>query len=289
MLPSRETRTVSPPGLTFDEAIRAIRADPRCATLVQDVYLGPDVDDSARRFRESVEFDEVCRVLGPRLRDAVVLDIGSGVGIAARAFASAGAGRIYALEPDDSDHVGRRAFRRGTVPSNVHAVGAVGERLPVASASVDIVYCRQVLHHIPDLRAAMMEAARVLRPGGVLLACREHVVDDERQKAKFLRDHPVHRLAGGENAYRLDEYVSAIVGAGLRLEWAKGQWGSPINAYPVVRTRAEFEDYAGVLLRRRLGAVGAVFAVVPGTRALVRKWLNRRWAGRPYTFLATRP
>lgn len=280
---------MSPHPHSFDDAIRAIRADPHCATLVQDVYLGPDVDDSARRFRESVEFEEVCRVLGARLPGAVVLDIGSGVGIAARAFARMGARDVHALEPDDSDLVGQRAFQRGAVPPNVHIVGAVGEQLPLKSGSVDIVYCRQVLHHIPDLRAATVECARVLRPGGVLLACREHVVDDEQQKARFLRDHPVHRLAGGENAYRLDEYVSAIVGAGLRLEWAKGQWESPINAYPVVRTHAEFEDYAGVLLRRRLGAAGALLAVVPGTRALVRRWLNRCWPGRPYTFLATRP
>jgi hypothetical protein len=37
----------------------------------------------------------------------------------------------------------------------------------------------------------------------VLLATREHVVDDPAQHAEFLARHPVHQLAGGENAFSL--------------------------------------------------------------------------------------
>src|SRR5205085_467197 len=43
------------------------------------------------------------------------------------------------------------------------------ERLPFAAGSFDLVLGHAVLHHIPDLRRAFAEFARVLAPGGTLL------------------------------------------------------------------------------------------------------------------------
>jgi len=42
--------------------------------------------------------------------------------------------------------------------------------LPVCAASFDVVAFSSVLHHVPDRRAALAEAARVLRPGGWVFA-----------------------------------------------------------------------------------------------------------------------
>lgn len=77
-------------------------------------------------------------------------------------------------------------------------MGGARSWVPLVDSSIDIVYARQVLHHAAELERLMSEVARVLRPGGVLMACREHVVDSESQKQAFLNSHPVHRLAGGE-------------------------------------------------------------------------------------------
>lgn len=49
-------------------------------------------------------------------------------------------------------------------------VNCRGEALPLATASHDLVYCSDVLEHIRDDLAAMQEIARVLKPGGYLLA-----------------------------------------------------------------------------------------------------------------------
>lgn len=46
-----------------------------------------------------------------------------------------------------------------------HLVG-VAEDLPLADASVDLVWCRDVLSHVADLPRAFAEMRRVLRPGG---------------------------------------------------------------------------------------------------------------------------
>lgn len=42
--------------------------------------------------------------------------------------------------------------------------------LPIATASVDVAYSFKVLAHIPDIEGAMREMARIVRPGGWVLA-----------------------------------------------------------------------------------------------------------------------
>jgi ubiquinone/menaquinone biosynthesis C-methylase UbiE len=42
--------------------------------------------------------------------------------------------------------------------------------LPIADGSVDVAYSFKVLAHIPDITGAMREMARVVRPGGYVLA-----------------------------------------------------------------------------------------------------------------------
>lgn len=45
-------------------------------------------------------------------------------------------------------------------------IAAIGERLPYADASFDVVFSNEVLEHVQDDREACREIARVLRPGG---------------------------------------------------------------------------------------------------------------------------
>jgi SAM-dependent methyltransferase len=272
------------------EAIGVLREDPRHAQLVRDSYLGEDVRESAERFSGSAEFADVLALAGSRLPGGMVLDVGAGNGIASFALARSGARVVFALEPDLSTTVGLGALRSLVAGMPVHAVCALGETMPLRSGSVDLVYVRQVLHHASDLRELVSECARVLKPGGLLLACREHVVDDERQLAEFLRRHPVHQLAGGENAFRLSEYLQAIEGSGLRIDRVLRPWDSIINAFPGVRTTEELQRQPSLILRRNLGVLGAFVSRMPGARPAVRAYLNRRREpGRLYTFVATKP
>lgn len=274
--------------IPLDEAIRRLRADPAWAGLVRDAYLGRDVRDSADRFAGSGEWAEVLRLLDGKVAGATVVDLGAGTGIATVAFAGAGAGRVIAVEPDPSDEVGRGALMRLEPPPVVEVIGAVGEGIPLPDAIADVVYCRQVLHHATDLDAMVGEMARILKPDGVFLACREHVVDDDAQMQAFLAAHPVNVLAGGEGAFRLDEYRAAIDRAGLRLVTELGPWDSVINAFPHVRSSRALDRYAARLLRRRYGVLGRVAARIPPARWLEWRRIKRPTPGRMYTFVAAK-
>ena len=99
----------------------------------------------------------------------------------------------------------------------INVVEEFGEQLPFGDASFDFVHCRQVLHHARDLPQLCKEIGRVLKPGGMMMATREHVISCNADRQTFLDSHPLHKLYGGENAFLLDEYVQAITGGGINL------------------------------------------------------------------------
>jgi len=56
-----------------------------------------------------------------------------------------------------------------------------------------------------------------------------------------LKNHPLHQLYGGENAYLLEEYKSAIQTGGIKIESILNPFASDINLFPdtvaTVKTR----------------------------------------------------
>ena len=63
--------------------------------------------------------------------------------------------------------------------------------LPFPSATADFVTIHQVLHYLDDPGRALIEASRILKPGGRLL-----VVDFAPHELEHLRDQHAHRRLG---------------------------------------------------------------------------------------------
>jgi ubiquinone/menaquinone biosynthesis C-methylase UbiE/DNA-binding transcriptional ArsR family regulator len=64
-------------------------------------------------------------------------------------------------------------------------------QLPYGERSFDLITLHQVLHYLEDPSSAVVEAARVLRPGGKLV-----IVDFAPHALEFLRDDHQHRRLG---------------------------------------------------------------------------------------------
>jgi SAM-dependent methyltransferase len=271
----------------FDEVLRSFRANPEYAQFVMDNYWDSDTLAAAKRFASSVEFSECFHRIAQITWPSVVLDLGAGSGIATYAFLKKGVRHVYALEPDPSPLVGRGAIRRITKGMPCTILDSEGENIPLADGTVDVVYARQVMHHARDLVLMAQECARVLRDGGVLLVCREHVADNARQKERFLANHAVHGFTGAENAYSLQEYLRSLDLAGFAISEVIRPWDSAINLYPAARTPADVERLPADILAKRAGAPAALLRRVPGSPSIVRLLLrHRRVPGRLYSFLA---
>jgi SAM-dependent methyltransferase len=149
---------------TSERAIRTAPAAPHRATLGRSVRL-------LRAFRrEQTDPDYFYGLLARdtvaqlatyvQLRDASVLDVGSGAGYFTRALRAAGA-RCAGVECDAGELSAAGAPPRGSILGSAL-------RLPFRSGAVDVCFSSNVLEHVPEPWRMADEMVRVTRPGGII-------------------------------------------------------------------------------------------------------------------------
>jgi ubiquinone/menaquinone biosynthesis C-methylase UbiE len=127
------------------------------ASANRATYSGREADTSWR--------EAVLGLVDPVSAD--VVDIGCGGGTYTRAWHDAGAATVTGV--DFSGPILEAAREsHGDLPG-VDFRSGEATATGLADASADIVFERALIHHVPDLFAVAAEAARLLRPGGVLL------------------------------------------------------------------------------------------------------------------------
>jgi len=144
-------------------------------------------------------------------RFAHLLDLGTGTGWMLSVLADRAETMTGFDVNADMLALARARLEEGSVPA--HAELRQGDilALPEEDGVADAAVIHQVLHFLTDPGAALVEAARVLAPGGRLL-----VVDFARHDLEFLREQHAHRRLGFER-----EEIDALAGAaGLApLDW----------------------------------------------------------------------
>jgi ubiquinone/menaquinone biosynthesis C-methylase UbiE len=103
-------------------------------------------------------------LLGEARTGERVLDLGCGAGRFLGALREAGADPVGV---ELAEGALERA-RRNVPGAELHLLAPGGE-IPLEDASVDLVWCSEVLEHVPDTAGVLSEARRVLRTGGRLL------------------------------------------------------------------------------------------------------------------------
>ncbi len=174
----------TPPTMSSDTApgpdlveVNKVFHDHECAYYDERFAI---VHDAASARRASAEVEGL---LGRPLRAGeIVLDAGCGTGWLAAGLRRARPD-VVVIGSDLSAGMLGRARAAGGWP----LVQADGTRLPVRAGSVDVLVCRGVLHHLPDVPAALAEWRRVLRPAGAVVLSSEPTPTVERHGAVLVR------------------------------------------------------------------------------------------------------
>jgi SAM-dependent methyltransferase len=262
--------------ISWEAAVERLRRDPAQRALVEACYYDDPLLAAAQRYHASVEWQAVSALIGSA-RSRTALELGAGRGIASFALAKDG-WRVTAVEPDTSAVVGSEAIRSLSDEAglSIQIETRWGEQLPFEAQTFDLVFVRAVLHHAHDLPQFCLEAARVLKPGGHFLAIREHVISRDEDVTPFRAAHPLHHLYGGENAFRLNQYLDAITNAGLTVARVFNPYASDINLAPQSRE----------MMLRGQPAWWRSLPQPIGLRLLERAGARSQAPGRLYSFLA---
>jgi len=217
--------------ISWEAAVSWLMNQPDKQQLVRDCYYDPSVQQAAERYYESPEWQAISKLVPDS--KGFAMDLGAGRGIASYALARDG-WQVAALEPDNSELVGAGAIKtlafENSLPISVSQ--EFGERINFDSGTFDLVFARQVLHHANDLEQLCAELFRVLKPGGTLIAVRDHVISSKKDLAAFFDVHPLHSLYGGENAYTSHEYLAALKKSGFKVQKILRSFDSVINFAP---------------------------------------------------------
>ena len=199
--------------------MRSSRAEPYNDVVIYERYVLPRLLDLA--MRNEVVAAERARLI-PRAT-GTVLEIGIGSGLNLPFYGRA-VERLYAIDPRRQMWaLARHRLSRVSFP--VEFVEASAERIPMNDQTVDTAVTTWTLCSIPDPRLAVLELARVLRPGGQLLFVEHGLAPDSRVVRWQDRLNPLwKRIAGGCHLNR--KIDTLLLDGGFRLAESEPSYGT---------------------------------------------------------------
>ncbi len=270
--------------MSWEETIVHIREQSDYRQLVEDAYYSKDPLKSFQKFYQGEEYHatKACFEKYGSFLGYKILDLGAGHGMSSVALAKDGYD-VCAVEPDDSSIVGVSAILKLQSLVEVppfKVIQSKVENLEIEEGSFDIVYARQAMHHADHLNNFVKKAYTCLKPGGLFMTARDHVIN-EGQLDEFQKTHSLHKFYQGEVAYTLKEYLSAFRESEFKLKKVFKPYDSPINYYP--KTTDQLKEKVSKL------TFGQSSEIIFKCAQKYLNYKNRNIPGRLYSFILEKP
>jgi SAM-dependent methyltransferase len=121
-----------------------------------------------------------------------VLDLGCGAGDSVEQFRSLNPGVSWlGVDLERSPEVATRTR------TDAEFRTFDGRSIPADDASIDVVYCKQVLEHVAEPRPLIADVARVLRPGGLFMGSTSQLEPYHSLSVGNITPYGLARLAAG--------------------------------------------------------------------------------------------
>lgn len=132
----------------------------------------------ASRWAHEGWFQQMLSILGER-EPGSVADVGCGGGIYSRAWRELGASQVIGIDSSiQMIEDGRAATNDPAIQFRVANAYETG----IDANHCDVVFSRAVIHHLENYAAAMAEAFRIIKPGGMLIV-QDRSIEDVLQPA----------------------------------------------------------------------------------------------------------
>ena len=249
------------------ERVRAFWQTHPCGTKFSDAEIGTReffASLEAHRYRKEWHIPIAANFSATR--GLKVLEIGCGIGTDGAQFAKAGADYTGIDLTAAAIELARKRFALSNLKGEFRVSDA--EDLDFDNESFDLVYSHGVLHHTPDIEAAVREIHRVLKPGGRAIVMLYHrgsynyrigIRVLRRAGAGLLKSESgiklVHRLTG-EPVDSLREHAASLrsvngnFSAAELLNQSTDGAGNPMaRVYSRSEARKLFRDFRQVELR----------------------------------------
>jgi len=203
----------------IEEENRRARVDPVARAIVESMYWELDRERAFERFKNSLDFFHIRRLLarfgvGP---DDAVCEIGGGNGCLAWALAKAGYRRVSLLEPNTHFITGTGYLRTRADAQDILIENDLASwyRSP---STYKAVITRNCVHHFRNLAWTAACIRQKVAPGGLWAMFREPFVETASELYRFLHGHPYSQAYGVfEFALPAAHYVESLELAGFAL------------------------------------------------------------------------
>lgn len=212
-----------------------------------------------------------------------VVDVGCGEGGLAALLAQAGL-HVTGVEPAEYLRA-RFTDRLRPIDPESFVVDGLADALPFADGELDAIVMTEVLEHVPDPKAALIELHRVLRRGGVLCFS----VPTSYTELVFWRLHPDYaENATHERIFTRPELERLIGLAGFEVIRWEGRNFLPAVSWVFHAVLRSNSDHTGAILEHRFvdRLLGGVWWALARLRLLgaVEGLGNRVWAKSWYVY-----